>query len=81
MRSGFSAGLMGVGGILLSFGTVIVVLAFFARQGGATRLQLPEMTTVALGSLVVGAVMFGAGFLLSRIGGNSNQSAGDRSTA
>jgi hypothetical protein len=81
MRSGFSAGLMGVGGILLSFGAVIVVLAFFARRGGATRLQLPAMTTAALGSLVVGAVMFGAGFLLSRVGGNSNQSEGDRSTA
>jgi len=82
MRSGFSAGLMGIGGILLSFGAVIVVLAFFARQGGGdTRLQLPAMTTVALGSLVVGAVMFGAGFLLSRVGRNSNQSAGDRSTA
>jgi hypothetical protein len=81
MRSGFAAGLMGIGGILLSFGAVIVVLAIFARAGGATRLQLPAMTTVALGSLVVGAVMFGAGFLLSRVGGNSNQSAGDRSTA
>jgi ABC-type transport system involved in multi-copper enzyme maturation permease subunit len=81
MRSGFAAGLMGIGGILLSFGSVIVVLAIFAREGGATRLQLPEMTTVALGSLVVGAVMFGAGFLLSRVGRNSNQSAGDRSTA
>jgi hypothetical protein len=72
---------MGVGGILLSFGAVIVVLAIFAREGGATRLQLPEMTTVALCSLVVGAVMFGAGFLLSRVGGNSNQSTGDHSTA
>jgi hypothetical protein len=81
MRSGFVAGLTGVGGILLSFGAVIVVLAIFAREGGATRLQLPAMTTVALGSIVVGAVMFGAGFLLSRVGGNSNQSAGDRSTA
>lgn len=38
MRSGFAAGLMGIGGILLSFGAVIVVLAFFARQGGDTRL-------------------------------------------
>ena len=80
MRSGFAAGLMGIGGILLSFGAVIVVLAFFARQGGDTRLELPAMTTVALGSLVAGAVMFGAGFLLARFGGNSNQS-GDRSTA
>jgi hypothetical protein len=82
MRSGFAAGLMGIGGILLAFGAVVVVLAFFASEGGvATRLQLPAMTTVALGSLVVGAVMFGAGFFLSRVGGNSNQSAGDRSTA
>jgi hypothetical protein len=79
MRSGFAAGLMGIGGILLSFGAVIVVLAFFARQGGDTRLELPAMTTVALGSLVAGAVMFGTGFLLARLGGNSNQS-GDRST-
>ena len=81
MRSGFAAGLMGIGGILLSFGAVIVVLAFFARQGGDTRLELPAMTTVAVGSLVVGAVMFGAGFLLARLGGNSNQSARDRNTA
>jgi hypothetical protein len=80
MRSGFAAGLMGIGGILLSFGAVIVVLAFFARQGGDTRLQLPAMTTVALGSLVAGAVMFSAGFLLARLGRNSNES-GDRSTA
>ena len=79
MRSGLAAGLMGIGGILLAFGAVTVVLALFARQGGDTRLELPAMTTVALGSLVVGAVMFGAGFLLGRIG-NSNQSA-DRSTA
>jgi hypothetical protein len=81
MRSGFAAGLMGVGGILLSFGAVIVVLALFARQAGDTRLELPAMTTVALGSLVVGAVMFGAGFLLGRLGRDSEQSAGDRSTA
>lgn len=82
MRSGLAAGLMGIGGILVSFGAVTVVLAFFARHaGGDTRLQLPAMTTVALGSLVVGAVMFAAGFLLARIGGNSNQSTSDRSAA
>ena len=70
---------MGIGGILLSFGGVIVVLAFLARQGGDARLQLPAMTSVALGSLVVGAVLFGAGFLLGRVG-NSNQPPGNRST-
>jgi hypothetical protein len=73
MRSGISAGLMGVGGILVSFGAVIVVLSLFARQG-ETRIELPAMTTVMTGSIVVGAVMFGAGYLLGRIGRSSGQS-------
>jgi hypothetical protein len=72
MRSGLAATLMGIGGILLSFGAVIVVLAFFARNGD-TRGQLPAMTTAAVGSLVVGALMFGAGYLLGRVGRNSDQ--------
>ena len=67
MRSGISAGLMGVGGILISFGAVIVVLSLFARQGD-TRIELPAMTTLLTASIVVGAVMFGAGYLLGRIG-------------
>jgi ABC-type transport system involved in multi-copper enzyme maturation permease subunit len=65
---------MGIGGILLSFGAVIVVLALFARSGD-TRGQLAAMTTVAVGSLVVGAVMFGAGYLLGRVGRNSDRAA------
>jgi uncharacterized membrane protein YidH (DUF202 family) len=81
MRSGLAAALMGIGGIFASFGAVIVVLALFARQGGETRQQLPAMTTVAVGALVIGAVLFGAGYLLGRVGRNSDQSAGDRSTA
>jgi len=67
MRSGISAGLMGVGGILISFGAVIIVLSLFARQGD-TRIELPAMTTLLTASIVVGAVMFGAGYLLGRIG-------------
>ena len=73
MRSGLAAALMGIGGILISFGAVIVVLALFARNGD-TRGQLPVMTTVAVGSLLIGAVMFGAGYLLGRVGRNSDQS-------
>jgi hypothetical protein len=73
MRSGISAGLMGVGAILVSFGAVIVVLSLFARQGD-TRIELPAMTTVMTLSIVVGAVMFGAGYLLGRIGRSSDKS-------
>jgi hypothetical protein len=75
MRSGLSAGLMGVGGILISFGAVIVVLSVFARRGGDTRLELPAMGMAAAGSLVIGALMFGAGYLLGRLGRNAGQSA------
>lgn len=67
MRSGIVAGLMGIGGILISFGAVTVVLAQFARRGDA-RVELPAMIAVAVGSLVVGAVLFGAGFLLRLTG-------------
>jgi hypothetical protein len=73
MRSGLAAALMGIGGILMSFGAVIVVLALFARHGDV-RGQLPAMTTVAGGSLIVGALMFGAGYLLGRVGRNSEAS-------
>ena len=73
MRSGLAAALMGIGGILMSFGAVIVVLALFARNGD-TRGQLPAMTTVATGSLIIGAVMFGGGYLLGRVGRNSDRS-------
>lgn len=79
MRSGLAAALMGIGGILLSFGAVIVVLALFARNGD-TRGQLPAMTTTAVASLVVGAVMFGAGYLLGRVGRNSDRSLGSART-
>jgi hypothetical protein len=73
MRSGLAATLMGIGGILMSFGAVIVVLALFARNG-ATRGQLPAMTSAAVGALLIGAVMFGAGYLLGRAGRNSDRS-------
>jgi hypothetical protein len=81
MRSGFAAGFMGIGGILMSFGGVIVVLAFLARQDDV-RTELPAMIMVAAGSLVVGAVLFGAGYLLGHVGRNSDQSArSERGTA
>jgi ABC-type transport system involved in multi-copper enzyme maturation permease subunit len=74
MRSGLVAALMGIGGILLSFGAVIVVIALFTRASD-WRHEVPAMTTVAVGSLVIGAVMFGAGFLLGRAGRSPNDSS------
>ena len=75
MRSGFAAGLMGIGWILISFGAVIAVLYVLARQGGDTLHQSPVMATGAVASLVVGAVLFAAGFLLSRVGRSSDRAS------
>jgi hypothetical protein len=81
MRSGLAAALMGIGGIFMAFGTVIVVLALFAMHDNV-RTELPTMTTVATGFIVGGAVMFGAGYLLGRMGRPASDSArADRSAA
>jgi MFS family permease len=74
MRSGLAAGLMGVGGIFVTFGAVVVVLEWFSRHND-WHLQLHAMTTLGLGSIVIGGVMFVAGYLLSRIGRDSERSA------
>lgn len=67
MRSGLVAALMGIGGILASFGATILVLAIFSRKNGWS-VQLPGMMSVGTGSLVIGAVMFVLGYLLNRVG-------------
>ena len=68
MRSGFSEGLMGVGGILLSFGFTVIVLGLFARMNTNTQAEMPAITRLATLVVVAGALMFAAGYLLSRIG-------------
>jgi len=76
MRSGLAAGLMGIGWIFISFGAVIAVLYVFARQGGGDSAHLlPQMATLEVGSLVVGAVMFAAGYLLGRVGRSSDRAS------
>jgi MFS family permease len=65
---------MGVGGIFVTFGAVVVVLEWFSRHND-WHLQLHAMTTLGLGSIVIGGVMFVAGYLLSRIGRDSERSA------
>ena len=67
MRGGLVAGLMGIGGILMSFGITILIISIFTRMN-AWRVQLPTMMSVGTGSLVIGGVMFVAGYLLNRIG-------------
>jgi hypothetical protein len=67
MRSGISEGLMGVGGILLSFSFTIIVLGLFARMNTNTRAEMPAITKLATLTVVVGAVMFVGGYLLSRM--------------
>ena len=76
MRSGLVAALMGVGGILLSFGVTILIIAIFTKMNGWHG-QLPTEMSVGTGSLIIGGVMFVAGFLLNRIG----RSAGDSAAA
>jgi hypothetical protein len=68
------ASLMGLGGILLSFGAVIFVLELLARHADANR-GLREMSVMAIGSVVVGAGLLGLGFLLGRLGRGSRESA------
>jgi hypothetical protein len=70
MRSGLVAALMGIGGILASFGATILVISIFSRMND-WRVQLPEMMSVGTGSLVIGAAMFVLGFLLNRVGRKS----------
>ena len=82
MRSGLAAALMGIGWIFISFGITTVILYLLARQAGGATQWLPAMSTMMLGTLVVGAVMFGAGYLLGRVGRSSDRStAPDRSIA
>ena len=74
MRSGLAAGLMGIGGILASFGTTIFVIAIFSKMND-WRVQLPTMLSVATASVVIGGAMFVLGFLLNRIGRGSRDTA------
>jgi membrane-bound ClpP family serine protease len=68
MRSGVSEGLMGVGGIFLAFGFTVIVIGMFARINTNTQAELPAITKLATLMVGVGAVMFGVGYLLSRVG-------------
>jgi len=74
MRSGLAAGLMGVGGILASFGATIFIIAIFSKMND-WRVQLPTMLTVATATVVIGGAMMVLGYLLNRIGRGSRDTA------
>jgi hypothetical protein len=67
MRSSLAAVLMGIGGICLCFGGVVFALAIFASRSDPDH-KLATMSALGTASLVGGAVLFGLGFLLNRIG-------------
>jgi hypothetical protein len=67
MRSSFAAVLMGIGGILLSFGSVVFAIAIFASRNDPDH-QMATIKALGGASLVGGAILFGLGFLLNRIG-------------
>jgi hypothetical protein len=67
MRSSLAAALMGIGGICLCFGGVVFALAIFASRSDPDH-KLATMSALGTASLVGGAVLFGLGFLLNRIG-------------
>ena len=69
MRSGLVAALMGIGGIFASFGATILVISIFSRLNAW---QLPKEVSTGVLTLVIGLVMFAAGFLLDRLGRSSS---------
>lgn len=79
MRSGLVAALMGVGGIFLAFGTTALIISIFTRMNG-WHLEFADAMRVGTGSVVIGGVMFVAGYLLNRMGRDSNDRSPDYRT-
>lgn len=67
MRSSLAAALMSIGVIFVAFAAVVSVLVILASRGDPEH-KLATMSAVAVAFLVAGAVLFGLGFLLNRIG-------------
>jgi len=74
MRSSLAAALMGIGGIFLAFAVVVFVLAILASRSDPEH-KLATMSALAVASFVAGAVLFGLGFLLNRIGRSTRDGA------
>jgi uncharacterized membrane protein (UPF0136 family) len=66
MRSRFSEALLGIGGILISFGVTIIIIGYFAHLNTNTRAEFPAIISLFTTMVVIGAVLFVAGYLLHR---------------
>jgi hypothetical protein len=67
MRVYVSSALMGIGGIFISFSSVIFILEIFAARSDPEH-RVQDMTRLGLMTLIGGAVLVVLGYLLSRIG-------------
>lgn len=74
MRVYVSSGLMGIGGIFVSFSSVIFILEIFASRSDPEH-RVPEMTRLGLETLIGGAILILLGYLLSRIGRRNDDTA------
>lgn len=75
MRSRFSEALLGIGGILISFGFTIIIIGYFAHLNTNTRGEFPAIVSLATMMTVAGVVLFGGGYLLHRTVRNDDGSA------
>jgi apolipoprotein N-acyltransferase len=69
MRSGFVSAFMGIGGIFLCFSAVVFVLGLFARRADVGH-QIATMNLLTVATFLAGVVLFGLGYLLSRMRGS-----------
>ena len=69
MRSGFVSAFMGIGGIFLCFSAVVFVLGLFARRADVGH-QIVTMNLLTVATFLAGVVLFGLGYLLSRMRGS-----------
>lgn len=74
MRSRFSEALLGIGGILISFGVTVIIIGYFAHRNTNTRAEFPAILSLFTAMVVGGAVLFAAGYLLHRTVRNDERS-------
>jgi hypothetical protein len=74
MRLYVSSGLMGIGGIFVSFSSVIFIIEIFASRSDPEH-RVQDMTRLGLETLIGGAILIVLGYLLSRIGRRNDETS------